>query len=714
MCCNATLWDRDGVCIQQLGDTSNDQNNNPTRGPNNPGACLANADYAGKWVEFGGWWTDEPQCERTPFSRDNHLGNSVPKASESGGLGAMSRAPSYKWKIPDDVLKKTGRESARCVLRMRYNISTTDFDDWSIDATLNGNDAPVKQDPAADFLGLSSSTSLGTDYPLKLNIATNQYGRTFEDRSHTFQIRRRDGAGSCKDKEIHNLNIRGRRGNIVQVYPAVEYDYVPNKLEIFEGECVHFQWTGSDANPRGNAGNGRQMTDRVNIVEIPELGKNVPTKLGYDAVADGVEDDLKHESLLGDEAFVKRLAYLDQELNCTSGTCIPTLSCDDDQTNNQAISNCKELNAARGYFDTGPVQLNTPLFYTKTQSVHFMSTRNNDFTNRSQKGTIVIKAWKFGLILGLVIFALCALVFFGYLNARKAHYDPEHRLHRNKFGRWVIKMGKRAEKLYERSPLAKVPYTCGLIVMCAAFYAIGYYHAIGGDPAPYFVHAKGCGRVLDLLCNLIFVPVLRNLTSWLRTTSLSNVLPLGEELYFHKTIAVIMSLAAAGHILSHYLDYQWHAAYGTGTSLAEQAVGTWTGISGHLIALMMILMFSTALEKVRRRRWLRKTKWAFGGHSLFVRVHKLWIPVLVLLWSHSKAFWHYSLAPTTLILLDKLIARLRGKEPVELVEASSPTRDVIALKMRKRNHRKFRYKSGQCAWLDVAMAPGLSPPPTGP
>ena len=61
-----------------------------------------------------------------------------------------------------------------------------------------------------------------------------------------------------------------------------------------------------------------------------------------------------------------------------------------------------------------------------------------------------------------------------------------------------------------------------------------------------------------------------------------------------------------------------------------------------------------------------------------------------------------------------LIARLRGKEPVELVEASSPTRDVIALKMRKRNHRKFRYKSGQCAWLDVAMAPGLSPPPTGP
>jgi hypothetical protein len=80
----------------------------------------------------------------------------------------------------------------------------------------------------------------------------------------------------CKDRYIHNLNVRGRRGNIVQVYPSVEYDFVPNRLELWEGECVHFQWTGSDANPRGNAGNGRRMTDRTNIVEIAALGKNKP------------------------------------------------------------------------------------------------------------------------------------------------------------------------------------------------------------------------------------------------------------------------------------------------------------------------------------------------------------------------------------------------------------------------------------------------------
>ena len=43
-------------------------------------------------------------------------------------------------------------------------------------------------------------------------------------RSHTFAIRKRpeNTAG-----QIHNLNVRGKRGNIVQVYPSVEYAVYP-------------------------------------------------------------------------------------------------------------------------------------------------------------------------------------------------------------------------------------------------------------------------------------------------------------------------------------------------------------------------------------------------------------------------------------------------------------------------------------------------------
>ena len=36
------------------------------------------------------------------------------------------------------------------------------------------------------------------------------------------------------------------------------------------------QWTGSDANVANNAGNGMQMTDRSNFIEISEASRNTP------------------------------------------------------------------------------------------------------------------------------------------------------------------------------------------------------------------------------------------------------------------------------------------------------------------------------------------------------------------------------------------------------------------------------------------------------
>lgn len=182
------------------------------------------------------------------------------------------------WQIPQGI----HADGAKCVLRIRYNITTYDFgsDSWNVFSAANGANSPVKTNPASDFVGLGANVT----GPLRLNINTAQFGRTFQDRSHVFQIRKRPSSLPCGLRtndacNIYNLNVRGRRGNIQQTYPAVEYDFVPPNLQVSRNDYLHIQWTGSDANDQNNAGNGRTGTDRNNIVIIPSVGKNYPTSL---------------------------------------------------------------------------------------------------------------------------------------------------------------------------------------------------------------------------------------------------------------------------------------------------------------------------------------------------------------------------------------------------------------------------------------------------
>ncbi|XP_071484250.1 protein DD3-3-like [Diadema antillarum] len=325
----------------------------------------------GVWKEFPSFNISAPICRENHWSRDNHLGN-----------GVNGQPNNLNWTIPNTI-------NENCALRLRYNISTGEYPGWdgTVTAELNaqGNqDSPLDvfskygltEDEADDRgyvfennpnVQMFTDAPNGDNFNLQLAINTAQLGRTFQDRSHTFAIRA--PPPEVGENKVHNLNVRGKRGNIVQVFPAVEYDFVPNELAVMPGEFIHVQFTGSNSNPNNNDGQGRQGTDRSNIALLRD--QNYPEGTGSYYEPNGVTgqygnsypQDIRNASFLGlTQQDLIDLAVLQP---------------------GQFRGEMSELDDAGTYYDSGPRKITMP------GTAHYMCTRNNNFSNRSQKGRIV-------------------------------------------------------------------------------------------------------------------------------------------------------------------------------------------------------------------------------------------------------------------------------------------------------------------------------------
>ena len=284
--------------------------------------CPEERDYYPYWGPSG--WTDiavltsnvsecgaygDVPCLPVNHTQVNRLGATYEGRSES----------SYLWQLPTTA-------GQNCVLRVRYNISLP-------------SEMPRMADRLSNLAFRTNPIVFVDNRLLRLRLDTAQLGRTFEDRSYTFDIIPRPGPGPA----IYNINVQGKRGNIAQVRNCFEYDFVPNNLTVNPEDFVHFQWVGSDFNPLGNDGQGRAGTDRTNLVEIQDY-------FGFNRIV--------------------------------NNTFIPVDLVDSFVFQNQILSD-PLLNNASVYFNSRPFMLN--------RSAMYMCTRNNDFSNRNQKGLIIVR-----------------------------------------------------------------------------------------------------------------------------------------------------------------------------------------------------------------------------------------------------------------------------------------------------------------------------------
>jgi hypothetical protein len=436
-------------------------------------------------------------CAHTQFARANQLGNArgdgivsqneeafangdKPPAGKSHITDNLN-ANRFLWTVPEIPTPKAADPSKymssmnvayqSCVLRIRYNISTADYQAWPLDSVDNPatthplidsrNNSrfegdprtPLMQDPYI-YIGPGDNDNTGSQF-VSLAINTNQYGRTFQDRSYVFTIKplptANSPASNMKDEpeidyvsmkanldaggKIFNVNVRGKRGNIVQTFPSVEYDFVPNALALSNKDMVHFQWTGSDYNPRRGCNNGEggppdantfftdanaklnPRADRSNLLFMDNMASNTPRDYtGYEETAtmtyaqktstskatilshlpcyDPVTDTVEQGTKCYEQT--KRLAYLNQQVDTGSlvlragKKCLTQKEIDDISAVNRDVAehhplNCAKINAKPfPYYDGGIMLMKKNGFFP------YYSSRNNNFSNREQIGIICV------------------------------------------------------------------------------------------------------------------------------------------------------------------------------------------------------------------------------------------------------------------------------------------------------------------------------------
>ena len=315
----------------------------------------------------------------------------------------------YNWSVPSGWGTSGADDVAGCALRVRLNITggnaqacsnpthltqaacTAAGHLWSslhLDGTYNtvvlgsGNvdpsttDPPLLQtDPDTDMGGFLNDGG-GTDSLLQLSVDTRFVGRTYEDRSHSFEIQARPASVSASTV-VYNLNVLGKRGVEAEVRPARPLQFWPDRLVVGMNDVVSVQWTGNDQTFYSGAGlNG---TERHNLVQIASESMNSPMPYSSSDQAKMFDVTWEFNPEGGGEfAGARNTANLVKQFGLAKQT-----GCATNPTDDQAADNCQVLNRAEATVDLG-------LLKFKPGEYHYLSTRNNRPGIQSHKGALTV------------------------------------------------------------------------------------------------------------------------------------------------------------------------------------------------------------------------------------------------------------------------------------------------------------------------------------
>jgi len=180
-------------------------------------------------------------------------------------------------------------------------------------------------------------------------------------------------------------------------------------------------------------------------------------------------------------------------------------------------------------------------------------------------------------------------------------------------------------------------------------------------------------------------------------------LPIDKNIIFHRYIAWSIAFFAAVHTVAHYFNFNaishaqpdQLAVLHMKKQLTTQQLA-WTtlpGSTGHIVTLMMVLMYTSASKYIRSPMF-----------NLFWYTHHLFILFFIILCFHGAdallerpTFWMWFIGPGFLYAVERTVRVLRGNQDTILQLAVAHPSKVLELQLKKST---FKYKSGQYLYLN--------------
>lgn len=224
--------------------------------------------------------------------------------------------------------------------------------------------------------------------------------------------------------------------------------------------------------------------------------------------------------------------------------------------------------------------------------------------------------------------------------------------------------------------------------------------------------SRGAGLVLSVDVLLILLPMCRNIMTWLRPKM--RWLPLDETQYFHRHVAYALLFWTIVHTSAHYVNFFNVERYQVRPEAAVQIHYTQAGgITGHVMLLCMLLIFTTAHAKIRQQSF-----------ETFWYTHHLFIPFLLAMYTHATGCfvrdsvepyspfagnpfwnhcigyegWRWELVGAAIYLCERLYREVRSRRhSARIVKVIRHPYDAVEIQFVKQG---FKYRAGQWLFLN--------------